>query len=193
MQKIFDRVKDRSEFELAFDELSDNFENIVKSGHTGVILSICKACKRLNCRQIQFSRLLKSVFGQSEFVTSVLKMKPTKPEEDTFIHVHGSVILQTMLHFLKPIDIVNALLALENDKLVQIVGNVKGSYIVDAFFAAPFVGEKSKIKLIRKFEVKANFLFCENLVNLSLFLGFLSCFGDKQIRIACFGAAIHCL
>lgn len=159
VQKIFDHVKEKSEFELLFDEVQDSFENILKVGHTGVVLAICKACQRLNAKQMPFIKSLKTALRVNagkpdDLFVAVVKLKPIDLCQDSnnFIHIHGSVIMQTLLGFQKPIEVISALVGCDNAKLVPLLTTTKGSYIVDAFFQAPFVGEKSKIKFIRKFE-----------------------------------------
>lgn len=174
MQKLFDHVKDKSEFEILFDEVQESFESILKVGHTGVLLSICRTCERLNAKQMPFIKALKTALkitagNPHDLVVAILKLKPIEfcKDGNNFIHIHGSVILQTLLRFQKPIEIISALVGCENEKLVPLLMTTKGSYVVDAFFQAPFVGEKSKIKFMRKFQVRNYF---------SLFLNFvLSC------------------
>lgn len=164
VQKIFDNVPDKEEFELLFDELQDHFAGILKVGHTGVILSICRTCERLNSRQIPFIKAIKSALNittggdphEGHLIIAILKLKPVEAnqEANSFIHIHGSVILQTLLRFQKPIEIISALIEIDNAKLIPLISTAKGSYIVDVLFQAPFVGEKSKIKFIKKFEVR---------------------------------------
>lgn len=159
VQKLLDHTKEKSEFDVLFDEVQDSFEAILKVGHTGVILAICKACQRLNAKQMQFIKSMKSALNVSagkpdDLLGAVMKLKPVEFCQDTnnFIHIHGSVILQTMLGFQKPIEVISALVGCDTQRLVPILATAKGSYIVDAFFQAQFVGEKSRIKFIRKFE-----------------------------------------
>lgn len=159
VQKMFDNVKEKVEFELLFDEVQDRLEAILKVGHTGVLVAICKACQRLNAKQMPFIKALKTTLqiesGKSEdFVVAILKLKPISLCQDTnnFIHIHGSVIMQSLLGFQKPIEPINALIGSDNTKLMPLLMSAKGSFVVDVFFQAPFVGEKSKIKMIRKFE-----------------------------------------
>lgn len=164
VQKVFDNVIEKAEFELLFDELQDHFAGILKVGHTGVILSICRTCERLNSRQIPFIKSLKSALNiqpgssaqEGQLIMAILKLKPVEANQDfnTFIHIHGSVILQTLLRFQKPIEIISALIEMETAKLISLICTAKGSYIVDVLFQAPFVGEKSRIRFIKKFEVR---------------------------------------
>lgn len=175
VQKIFDHVKEKSEFELLFDEVQDSFESILKVGHTGVILAICRTCERLNSKQMPFIKCLKTALkitagNPHDLIVAIVKLKPIELCQDSnnFIHIHGSVIMQTLLRFQKPIEIISALIGCDNEKLVPLLMTTKGSYIVDAFFQAPFVGEKSKIKFIRKFEVSCLFIL-EWIATLKLF------------------------
>jgi nucleolar protein 9 len=74
-----------------------------------------------------------------------------------FIHPHGSMILQQMLYFNKPIKLITNLLELKKEELIQILSDKKGSFIGDAFCASTFVGEKSRDKLIKHLAVSSAF------------------------------------
>ena len=69
------------------------------------------------------------------------------------IHHIGSQIVQTLLHFSKPIKIVQSLLDMEMGALRDLFCDLKGSHIMDAFASSQFVGEKSREKLFNKLKV----------------------------------------
>lgn len=74
------------------------------------------------------------------------------------VHYIGSQIVQTLLHFGKPIKIVKSLLEMDCSELRDLLCDPLGSHIMDAFINGEFVGEKSREKLVNKLQV--NFIYC---------------------------------
>lgn len=68
------------------------------------------------------------------------------------IHYIGSQIIQSLLHFGKPIKIVQSLLEMDPSELRDLLSDPLGSHIMDAFVSAEFVGEKSREKLVQKLQ-----------------------------------------
>ena len=68
------------------------------------------------------------------------------------VHYIGSQIVQSLLHFGKPIKIVQSLLEMDNSELRDLLADPLGSHIMDAFVCAEFVGEKSREKLVQKLQ-----------------------------------------
>lgn len=160
VQKLLDNVSDKHILEHIFSELDDGLEEILQLGHTGVVASLAKACARLSCQQGKFIKLLldglhSSEVGGDKLLTSVLKLMPPEvvaKQESAQIHIHGSIILQSVLDFNKPIKLVSAILDTKSDQLAKIFTDPKGSFVVNAFVRSKFVGEKSREKLIRHME-----------------------------------------
>ncbi|XP_055631144.1 nucleolar protein 9 [Toxorhynchites rutilus septentrionalis] len=160
VQKLLDTIFDKHILEHMFSELDDGLEGILQLGHTGVVAALANACNRLSCQQGKFIKLLLDALHCSEvsgekLLTSILKLMPPEvaaKQESTSIHLHGSMILQAVLEFNKPIKIVTAILDTKNDRLVKIFTDPKGSFIVNAFVQSKFVGEKSREKIIRHLE-----------------------------------------
>lgn len=76
------------------------------------------------------------------------------------LNLHGTLIVQLILDFNKPIKIVNSLLSMETVNLKNLFLNTMGSHIVDSYVKSKYVGEKSREKLIRKLQVsKINSLY----------------------------------
>lgn len=69
------------------------------------------------------------------------------------LNLHGTLILQLMLEFNKPIKIVNSLLNMSTEDVKNLFANSMGSHIVDSYVKSCFVGEKSREKLIKKLQV----------------------------------------
>lgn len=101
---------------------------------------------------------------QNQFVLCMARLLPfestlNKPNENLQkekLNLHGTLILQIMLEFNKPIKIVNSILSMEVEDLKNLFSNSMGCHIIDSYVKSPFVGEKSREKLIRKLQVRTN-------------------------------------
>ena len=74
-------------------------------------------------------------------------------EESMPVHINGSLIIQELLKFNKPIKIVNSLLAQEPAHLRQLLSDPRGSYVTDVFMNSESIGEKSRDGLIKSLYV----------------------------------------
>jgi len=55
IQRLINHCEDKNAFENWFEsELDSGLDKILGSGHTGVVLSVAKACRRLNTKQAHF-------------------------------------------------------------------------------------------------------------------------------------------
>lgn len=83
VQKLFNYATDKTEFEEMFDELNDNFKKIIEVGHTGVLLSLGQACKRLGAKQGSYMQNLMKALDcfepqerQNKFILCLCKLQP---------------------------------------------------------------------------------------------------------------------
>uniref|UniRef100_A0A182K091 PUM-HD domain-containing protein n=1 Tax=Anopheles christyi TaxID=43041 RepID=A0A182K091_9DIPT len=159
VQKLIDHTTDKDMMDMIFSELEDGLEDLLRIGHTGVVLVLAKACARLSCQQGKFVKNLLDALHCAEvapvkMINAVLYLLPGNviPATTPKILIHGSLILQTILDFNKPIKFVNALLDMPNDRLAEILSDPCGSFIANAFVKGRFVGEKSREKLVRHLE-----------------------------------------
>lgn len=88
----------------------------------------------------------------SRLVTFEVAEQPGDDQQTFPIHIIGSQIIQALLHFGKPIKIVQSLLEMDTSQLRDLFCDSFGSRIMDAFVSAEFVGEKSRDKMIQKLE-----------------------------------------
>merc|ERR1719278_2057935 len=65
------------------------------------------------------------------------------------VHLHGSLALQQLLLFTKPIKAVRSILSLGASQLASLLGDPRGCHITDSFLTSKHVGEKSREGLIR--------------------------------------------
>ncbi|XP_052888402.1 nucleolar protein 9 [Anopheles moucheti] len=159
VQKLIDRTSDKDMMDLIFGELEESFEKLLHVGHTGVLLTVAKACVRLSCQQGKFVKLFLDALHCDEvapekMIMAFLYLIPVDvtPLNTPKIHLHGSLILQAILDFNKPIKFVTALLGISNDRLAEILIDPRGSFIANAFVQGRSVGEKSREKLVRHLE-----------------------------------------
>ena len=101
-------------------------------------------------------RQLKIVYLVSRLVTHDVAFSEDKDaEKETYNVLYtGSQLVQTLLHFNKPIKIVQSLLDMDNSELKDLLCDSCGSRVMDAYVTAEFVGEKSREKLAQKLQVR---------------------------------------
>ncbi|KAM7341862.1 nucleolar protein 9 [Cochliomyia hominivorax] len=185
VQKLLMSIKEKEDFENIFQELQDHIEELLKIGHTGVITALSSACLRLQTKQAQLIAALQNalhISGDKErlksFFLCLLKLKPfeiLQQDKTNFVHLHGSLIIQDILRFNKPIFMVNCILETTPDYLVTVFNTPNGSHICDVFLQSKFIGEKSREKLLKHLEG-----FYVDLA--------ITKFGSRVIE-SCFGAA----
>uniref|UniRef100_A0A182P9E5 PUM-HD domain-containing protein n=1 Tax=Anopheles epiroticus TaxID=199890 RepID=A0A182P9E5_9DIPT len=160
VQKLIEHTTDKDMMDMIFTELEDSIEDLLKIGHTGVVLVMANACARLSCQQGKFVKNLLDALHCAEvtpvkMINAILYLVPADVTTATAtpkIHLHGSLILQAILDFNKPIKFVTALLEMPTERLAEILSEPYGSFIANAFVKGRFVGEKSREKLIRRLE-----------------------------------------
>ncbi|KAF5290920.1 hypothetical protein FQR65_LT11502 [Abscondita terminalis] len=167
VQKLLNHCKEKIEFESMFDELSDHFSEILDLGHSGVILALGQGCKRLTTKQGVFVQNIMKHYdcyepeaNQIDIVMCLcknLKRKLLKENKDVDLqnaklNLHGTLIIQLILEFNKPIKLINSILSIDTNDLKKLFCNRMGSHIVDSFVKSQYVGEKSREKLFRKLQ-----------------------------------------
>jgi Pumilio-family RNA binding repeat. len=166
VQKLLDCCKEKTEFEGMFSELEEHLEEILKSHNTGVILSLAQACKRHSTKQGSFQRILMRTLHCLEpkerqgllcpLTLSLATYEEQANSNKLVIQLNGSLILQTLLNFNKPIQAVSSLLDMNTGDLKSVLTDQKGCHVMDAFMKSEFVGEKSRDKIIKKLQVSVN-------------------------------------
>lgn len=202
VQKLLDCCKEKNEFEGMFSEMEEHLEEILKSHNTGVIVSLAQACERHSTKQGSFQKILMRALHCLEpkerqgllapLTLSLATYEKQANSNKLVIHVHGSLILQTLLKFNKPIQAVNSLLDMNTGDLKSVVTDQKGCHVMDAFMKSEFVGEKSRDKIIKKLQVSIS---CCTLLFLSMYISFLlwmpvAC--STQQRVCHLASVRHC-
>lgn len=156
------------QFEEIFEELKDSFKEIITLNHTGVIWRLGEGCKKFATKQASFiQNLMRSLdcFEPEErqncFILCLSKFQNydavqcrlDKNLQKEKLSLHGTLLIQLILEFNKPIKAVNSILNMDTKHLQYLFSNTMGSHIVDSYMTSTFVGEKSRDKLIRKLKV----------------------------------------
>lgn len=168
VQKLLNHCEEKVEFEAVFDELAEHFEGILEAGHSGILFSLAQTCKRLSARQGIFVQSMMQALHcyepserQDSFILCIARLTPYEQVVERSnenlqaekLNLHGTLILQVLLEFHKPIKIVNSMLNMQSEHLKSLFSNSMGSHIVDSYTKSNFVGEKSREKLIKKLQV----------------------------------------
>ncbi|XP_001603653.2 nucleolar protein 9 [Nasonia vitripennis] len=166
VQRLFEHCHTKENFETIFDEISEHLEAILKKGHTGIFASLAKGCNKLHAKQGPFINVISKLLHCDEPNDRQLQIVPLvatlKSYEDyqslrnkgdtktkVPLNLHGSLSIQAMLNFNKPIKIVNSLLGMCAEDLSELLEDPKGSRIMDAFMDSQFIGEKSRERLAK--------------------------------------------
>ncbi|TRY73701.1 hypothetical protein TCAL_00913 [Tigriopus californicus] len=161
VQKLLTACPDKATFETWYgEELDEQIEEIFASGNTGVILNIAKTCRKMSAKQAHFLvALMKAlhcyepVDQQTKLVPLLVHLRTKEGMEETTermtVHIHGSLILQELLQFSKPIKAVSSLLAMDSSALKNLLSDPKGNYVTQTFMSSPTVGEKSRESLVK--------------------------------------------
>ncbi|XP_017780730.1 PREDICTED: nucleolar protein 9 [Nicrophorus vespilloides] len=167
VQRLLEFAKGKEVLEGIFVELDEKFKEILEAGHPAVLQALGKACKNLGAKQGPYMNAMMKAFDchepnerQSKFVMCMSRFKKYDDVvadagndlEKEILNIHGTVILQHMLEFNKPIKLVNALFAMDATELQGLFSNSKGSHIIDTYFKSKWIGEKNKEKLIQKMQ-----------------------------------------
>ncbi|XP_076655345.1 nucleolar protein 9 [Halictus rubicundus] len=164
VQRLLDHCSSKEVFEGVFEEISACVPEILSKGYNGVLASLANACLRLQTKQGAFvTALLKALHcetneRQQKVVLCIASLKTWEQLNDLqkqntpklFINLHGSLTVQAVLNFNKPIKLVNSLLETNGEDLLNLFSDPKGSRIVDAFMSSKYIGEKSREKLAKK-------------------------------------------
>nr|XP_045601865.1 nucleolar protein 9-like isoform X1 [Procambarus clarkii] len=174
VQKLLSAWKEKDTFEDLYNEVCEALEAAVKAGHTGVIHAFAQACCRLSSHQSNCVKSLMQLLGcweperlQVQFASLLLRMLPyeeyqAKQSESNLppVSLHGSLTLQELLNFNKPIKVVNSFLEMSIANLQVMACDPRGSHVVDAFISSSFVGTKNRDKFIHKFKGTYTSLAC---------------------------------
>ncbi|XP_053909119.1 nucleolar protein 9 isoform X1 [Cuculus canorus] len=171
LQRLLERAPE-DVIQEVLSELGPALSEPLVRGHPGVLTALMGACRRCPALQQEALRYLLQAFGcwePSERRRSCLgplaTLRPfgngdtegTEPEAAlAAVGLHGSLLLQHLLHFGDPGPILGALMALSPPALVALARSPPGSHVWDAILASPAVPARARRRLLRK--LKGHFL-----------------------------------
>ena len=114
-------------------------------------------CYEHSTNQVKLTPLLVQMQTLEIFEQEAAAPKEATSKDTPFtskVHIHGSLILQELLKFNKPIKAVNSLLGMDSALLRGLLSDPKGSHVTDVFMESPTVGEKSRDLLVKSLQVR---------------------------------------
>ena len=88
---------------------------------------------------------------EAKFISCLVKMQACDDisEDSKAVNLQGALLAQEILHFNKPIKLVNSILNSDADKMAKLLSDPRGCHITDAFMASSSIGEKSREALVK--------------------------------------------
>jgi len=155
IQRLFDNVGDKEMFVKMSETVSGLIETILENGCTGVVLSLARSAVRLAAGQTGVMNKIIDALHCQDDTDSIapclmyMRTKESLNQEEASVHLHGSLILQQLLMFSKPIKVVRSLLQLPAAQLSQLLSDPRGCHVTDSFMTSSHVGEKSRESLVK--------------------------------------------
>lgn len=91
--------------------------------------------------------------NSNKFLACLLKLVPLEliaKYDDTFIHIHGAVIICEILQFKNPYKLVQSFLEMEKVDIAKIFCNPKGAFICDALMQSESIPGMIQLKFIHE-------------------------------------------
>jgi len=156
VQRLLEQVGDKERFLAITEEVVAGLEEVLAAGATGVLLALTKSAVRLEAGQTVVMAGIMKVLHCSEkqellapLLAHLVTLECWSEGEHPPVHLHGSLALQQLLLFTKPIKVVRSLLDLGSAQLAALLGDPRGCHITDSFLTSKHVGEKSREGLVR--------------------------------------------
>nr|XP_055165073.1 nucleolar protein 9 isoform X2 [Nyctereutes procyonoides] len=178
LQRLLDAITTRELLSPVFEELSPALEAVLAQGHSGVVIALVGACRRVGAHQAQVLQLLLEAFHCAEpssrqvacvplFATlmayevyyGLLEEEGAVPAEHQVemakaqalgeVTVLGSLLLQHLLHFSSPGIILQSLGALTGPQLLTLAQSPAGSHVLDAILTSPSVTRKQRRRVLK--------------------------------------------
>lgn len=156
VQRLLEQVGDKERFLVIAEEVVAGLEEVLAAGATGVLLALTKSAVRLEAGQTIVMAGIMKVLHCSEkqellapLLAHLVTIECWSDGEHPPVHLHGSLALQQLLLFTKPIKVVRSLLGLGSPQLAALLGDPRGCHITDSFLTSKHVGEKSREGLVR--------------------------------------------
>merc|ERR1719234_2000168 len=158
VQRLLEQVGDKERFLVIAEQVVAGLEEVLAAGATGVLLALAKSAVRLEAGQTLVMAAVMKVLHCTEkqellapLLAHLVTLECWSSEggEHPPVHLHGSLALQQLLLFTKPIKVVRSLLGLGSSQLAALLADPRGCHITDSFLTSKHVGEKSREALVR--------------------------------------------
>ncbi|XP_036306203.1 nucleolar protein 9 isoform X3 [Pipistrellus kuhlii] len=178
LQRLLDAVTTPELLSPIFEELSPALEAVLAQGHTGVVIALVGACRRVGTQQAQVLQLLLEAFHCAEpssrqvacvplFATlmayevyyGLVEEEGAVPADHQVemgtakalgeVTVLGSLLLQHLLHFSTPGLILRSLGALTGPQFLTLAQSPAGSHVLDAILTSPSVTRKQRRRVLK--------------------------------------------
>ena len=156
VQRLLDQLTDKDRFLVIVEEVVAGLEEVLAAGATGVLLALTKSAVRLEAGQtIVMAAIIKVLHCNEKqemlapLLAHLVTLESWSEGEHPPVHLHGSLALQQLLLFTKPIKVVRSLLSLGASQLASLLADPRGCHITDSFLTSKHVGEKSREGMMR--------------------------------------------
>ncbi|XP_069342230.1 nucleolar protein 9 isoform X1 [Eulemur rufifrons] len=179
LQRLLDAITAPELLLPVFEELSPALEAVLAQGHTGVVVALVGACRRVGAHQAQVLQLLLEAFHCAEPSSRQVACVPlfatlmayevyyglTEEEEGAVpaehqvemaaaraleeVTVLGSLLLQHLLHFSTPGLVLRSLGVLTGPQLLALAQSPAGSHVLDAILTSPSVTRKQRRRVLQ--------------------------------------------
>ncbi|XP_037359042.1 nucleolar protein 9 [Talpa occidentalis] len=178
LQRLLDAATTPELLSPMFEELGPALEAVLAQGHTGVVIALVGACRRVGAHQAQVLQLLLEAFHCAEpssrqvacvplFATlmayevyyGLMEEEGAVPAEHQAemaaerdlgeVTVLGSLLLQHLLHFSTPSLVLRSLGALTGPQLLTLAQSPAGSHVLDAVLTSPSVTRKQRRRVLK--------------------------------------------
>ncbi|XP_066949618.1 nucleolar protein 9 isoform X1 [Macrobrachium rosenbergii] len=166
VQKLLLTWQEKEKFYELFEEAQESLEVAFSFRYTGVVHALVQACRRLEKNQGQCWKALTHLLRCYEPQDRQLKTAPcllwflnydeyqkkAAAGQLPSVSLHGSLILQDFLNFIRTIKIVDSILAMNLADLQFMACDPCGSHVIDAFTSSTFIKINNKERLVNSFK-----------------------------------------
>ncbi|XP_068213690.1 nucleolar protein 9 isoform X2 [Palaemon carinicauda] len=166
VQKLLLTWQEKEKFYDLFEEVQEALPTAFSYKFTGVIHGLAQACRRLEKSQGQcwkaMTQLLRCYEPQERQLSTAPCLlwflnydeykKRASAGQLPSVSLHGALILQDFLNFIRTIKIVDSILAMNLADLQLMACDPCGSHVIDAFTSSSFIKINNKERLVNSFK-----------------------------------------
>jgi len=173
LQKLLTAWTDKETFSSLSAGVIGCLKQTFEAGHPHVVTALCSAAQRLGAQQNAVAEGLMTALDchtppeRQTLLPSLILFNMNheafttrQPDADLPVSLHGSLVLQHLLRFSKPILFVRGLLELSPSDLAGLMCDPRASHVFTVFGSSQSVGEKSRLALLDRVKDQAVTLAC---------------------------------